>query len=248
MSKPPVIGHWPLGIGTWSVIYPSALVTCRSPPPCRSPGWSGRPVRGRPRRDRHRPDQRRPLAKGQEGAAQGGGRRAAQAEAAAEAAGPAAEQAAARVRQGRADRPGRQLDRRADEPVRPLRDAAPHRGSRTRNWSSATSPARGRGGHPPAVRRLHEARRPALRLQPGHVPLLLRLQRVVRRAGRGRASSRRTTRSSSTSTPPSTRATTPKAKPRFVLVSPIAFEPTGDPLLPDGTKREREPEAVRRTP
>jgi hypothetical protein len=27
-----------------------------------------------------------------------------------------------------------------------------------------------------------------------------------------------------------------KSQPRFVLVSPIAFEPTGDPLLPDGVK------------
>ena len=85
----------------------------------------------------------------------------------------------------------------------------------------------------PTTRKLDD---PLYAFGAGHVPLLLRLQRVVRGAGRGRAVQGGLREVPRRVRARSTRATTPKSPPRFVLVSPIAFEPTGDPFLPDGKK------------
>ena len=80
-------------------------------------------------------------------------------------------------------------------------------------------------------------RRSAEGVHARYVLVLLRLQRVVRRdRGRG-ASSAPPTRSISTRWRSKYPRDDGRASPRFVLVSPIAWEPTGNPLWPDAAER-----------
>ena len=170
------------------------------------------------------------------------------------------EQTPARIHQGRADRAGRKLDGRADEPVRPLRGATCTRASRTRNSCSATSPSRrtkSAFGSDRPITPTSTTRSP--RSGPDTFSLLLRVQRVVQGARRGReiqGGLREVPRRLRVEVPARRRRSRP---PRFVLVTPIAFEPTENPVGPcarmqsnlqavrrRGEGRGREAEARRR--
>ena len=158
----------------------------RRSPACPDHAWPGCSCCAAVAVARDRLRDRRPAERPKAAVPEGGGRRPAEAEAPAQAPRAGGEQAPPGIHPGRADRPRRQLDRRADEPVRPLRDAAPLPVPRQGAGRPQLRLAGRRGGPPPAAERLHPARRPAGRLRARHLPLLLRLERVARGRGRGR--------------------------------------------------------------